>query len=552
MPTGDAIEVVPIDDESPARYAEAAALLERATHVGGHAAPEVAYMLALAYKRQGKTVEARAALRKIAKPDAAVFLQMGLLSLREKNLAQAEGEFCRAAEMDPDSFPACYNLLLTRLTLGHVDLARALLPRAIELADSVDERRFLTLLQALLNVAPLTPDPSPPRGEGGDRSGDGFDPVLADMLEADEDRLLLLLWGLGQLDVSHALLKAFAAARPQSLRVQEAFAEVVLVRAKSLMDRGDWLQAERELVPLTRVKGLAKAHQTVLYNLLGVCACLNQDFTGGVRYLTQAVRLSNADPRLYQNLALACELQGEVAQADQQWNRYFDLLTAGADLPRPSGHVDYRDRLAYEGLVRLGGRYSERERWAQALGYVQRAQRIRPRDPDILERLFHLYNQLKRPEDARRTLRQLREVRPNEPQYDLFELDLVEVKNLSDVDKMLGEIDRVLKRHPNDARVEERALTMVGNVIPLMHDMADRLTDELSKVVNQVRSLPNYKINWAAVSDVVRDLQREYQRLRKITNKCLPLVSRDDHRRAIRDLSELIDRKIEVCRSMLR
>ncbi len=541
MSTGDAVEVVPIEDESPTRYAEAAALLERATHVGGHAAPEVAYMLALAYKRQGKTAEARAALRKIAKPDAAVFLQLGLLSLREKNLAQAEGEFSRAAEMDPDSFPACYNLLLTRLTLGHVDLARAQLPRAIELADSADERRFLTLLQALLKAA-----------QPGDGNGDGFDPALADMPEGDEDRLLLLLWGLGQLDVSHSLLKALAAVRPQSLRVQEAFAEVVLVRAKSLMDRGDWLQAERELTPLARVKGLAKAHQTVLFNLLGVCACLNQDFPGGVRYLGQAVRLSNADARLYQNLALAYELQGEVAQADQQWNRYFDLLTAGAGLPRPPGQVDYHDRLAYEGLVRLGSRYSERERWAQALGYVQRAQRIRPRDPDILERLFHLYNHLKRPEDARRTLRQLREVKPNEPQYDLFELDLVEVKNLSDIDKMLGEIDRVLKRHPNDARVEERALTMVGNVIPLMHDMADRLTDELSKVVDQVRSLPNYKINWSAVSDVVRDLQREYQRLRKITNKCMPLVSRDDHRRAIRDLMELIDRKIEVCRSMLR
>ena len=117
---------------------------------------------------------------------------------------------------------------------------------------------------------------------------------------------------------------------------------------------------------------------------------------------------------------------------------------------------------------------------------------------------------------------------------------------------MLGEIDRVLKRYPNDSRVEERAVTMVGNVVPVMHDMADRLTDELSKVVDQVRNLPNYKINWSAVSDVVRDLQREYHRLRKITNKCLPLVSREEQRRAIRDLADLIDRKIEVCRSILR
>jgi Flp pilus assembly protein TadD len=538
MSTGDAAEVFRTDGAPPARYAEAASLLEKAAHAG-HTSPEVAYMLALAYKRQGKTAEARAALRKIAKPDASVFLQMGLLSLHENNLAQAEGEFSRAAEMDPDSFPACYNLLLTRLTLGHTDLARAQLPRAIELADSADERRFLTLLQALLNA-----DPS--------ANGDGFEPALADMLPADEERLLSLLTGLGQLDVSHALLKVLAAARPQSPAVQEAFAEVVLVKAKAFMDRGDWLQAERELSPLARVKGLTKSHQTVLFNLLGVCFCLNQDFNGGVRYLTQAVKLSNTDARLSQNLALACELHGELAQADPQWNRYFDLLGAGADLPRPPGHVDYHDRLAYEGLVRLASRYSERERWAQALTYVQRAQHIRPRDPDTLERLFHLYNHLKRTDEARRTLRQLREIKPNEPQYDLFELDLVEIKNLSDIDRMLGEIDRVLKRHPGDARVEERALALVGNVIPHMHDLADRLTEKLSKIVDQVRNLPNYKINWSAVSDAVRDLQREYQRLRKITNKCMPLVSREEHRRDIRDLADLIDRKIEVCRSILR
>ena len=46
--------------------------------------------------RQGNTTEARAALRKIVKPDANVFLQMALISLEEENLQQAEGEFERA------------------------------------------------------------------------------------------------------------------------------------------------------------------------------------------------------------------------------------------------------------------------------------------------------------------------------------------------------------------------------------------------------------------------------------------------------------------------
>src|SRR5262249_9075816 len=199
MSTDGPIEATPIDDEPPARYAEAAALLERATHVG-HTAPEVAYLLALAYKRQGKSADARAALRKIGKPDADVFLQMGRLSLRETTCAQAEGEFSRAVEMAPDSFPACYNLLLTRLPLGHVALARPLLPRAIELADAVDDRRFLTLLQGLLAKAPFTPGTRGVAGEGGITAGNGdaFDPALADLLPADEERLLALLLSLGQ------------------------------------------------------------------------------------------------------------------------------------------------------------------------------------------------------------------------------------------------------------------------------------------------------------------------------------------------------------------
>ena len=79
-------------------------------------------------------------------------------------------------------------------------------------------------------------------------------------------------------------------------------------------------------------------------------------------------------------------------------------------------------------------------------------------------------------------------MRPSDPQLDLYELDLVEPKNLTDIERMLGEIDRILKRHPNDARVEERAIGMVGNVVPLMGNLCDQLTEQMSKVMHQVRN----------------------------------------------------------------
>src|SRR5205823_1789966 len=156
----------------------------------------------------------------------------------------------------------------------------------------------------------------------------------------------------------------------------------------------------------------------------------------------------------------------------------------------------------------------------------------------------------KRINDARRTLEQLRKLRPSEPQYELYELDLIEVKALNDIEKLLTDIDRIRQRHPGDGRVEDRAISMVGNIIPLMGNLCDQLTDQMSRVVDQIRSLPDYQINWSAVREVMRDLLKEFQKLRRITGKCLPLVASDEHKRIVRDLAEHIDKKIEACRSM--
>src|SRR5437764_15151085 len=130
--TLDEVAEVPVAEPIDARYATAAVLLEKAVQAGC-SDPQVAYMLALAHKRQGKTTEARAALRKIARPDANVFLQMRLLSLQENIVAQAEQEFARAWQMDNKSFAACHNLLISRLTLGRIEPALELVPKAVEL-----------------------------------------------------------------------------------------------------------------------------------------------------------------------------------------------------------------------------------------------------------------------------------------------------------------------------------------------------------------------------------------------------------------------------------
>ena len=540
-------EVLPVAEPVQSQYEVAAQILDRAVQAGCQDA-NVLYMLALAHKRQGKTNEARNALRKISRPDANVILQMGLLSLEEGNLAQAEGEFERARQMDKDSYEICYNLLLTQLTLGKIEECTKLIPDALELLDrnagnlpagtnAADERRYLHLLQSLLQLCDesLLRDPR-------------FDPVLSEMTPNDEQRLLKVIRSLGQLDVVHTLLKALTAARPRSAAVREAYIEAVLVKAKDVMDRCNWTEAELLLRPLAGDRSSSRANQVALLNLLGCCACLTQDFDGAVAHFQNALKLADRDARLHQNVALAHELRGDLNSADPHWNRYFDLLDQR--VPAPPDVPRYLTSLAYESLSRLATRYSEKEKWTSALGYVQRAAKLRPDDPDTLERLFHLYNHAKRPHDARQTLNELRRLRPKDPQLDLYELDLVEVKGLADIEKLLMEIDRILKRYPGDARVEERAVGMVGNVIPLMGNLCDQLTEQMGKVIDQVRHLPNYQINWTAVRDVMRDLLREFQKLRRIVGKCMPLVHSDEHKRIIRDLAEHIDKKMEACRSM--
>jgi tetratricopeptide (TPR) repeat protein len=539
-------EVIPMATPTgppPRTRAEAAVgVLEKAVQAGCQD-PNVLYMLALGYKRQGKTNEARAAFRKIQGPDANVFLQMGLLSLHEQQIAQAEEEFNRAWQMDPSSYPTVCNLLLTKLTLGKVAECLELLPRALELvgrneriADAEDERRFLTTLQALLRCSQARDAPF------------GMDSTLAQLSPIEENRLLRVIRSLGHLETVHRLLEAFSEARPRSTSIREAYIEAVLVKGKALIDRCAWTEAELLLRPLSRERGISRSAQVGLWVLLGCCACMTQDFDSAVKHFLAAIKVSPNDCRLHQNLALTWELQGDLGQADPHWNRYFDLL--GDEVPGPVDIPNYQEALSYEGLVRLANRYRDKEKWSSAVNYMQRACQLRANHPESLEQLFHLYVQAKRHPEARRTLDQLRKMRPEEPQYDLYELDLIEVKGLNDIERLLTEISRIRGTYPNDPRVEERATMMVSNVIPLMGNLCDQLTDQMSKVIDQVRHLPNYQINWGAVREVMRDLLREFQKLRRMTGKCLSLVSQEDQRRQVRDLAEHIDKKMEDCRSM--
>ncbi len=119
MNTPEILDAVLAPDPEMTRLDAAARLLEQALQCGP-ADPQIAYLLAMARKRQGKIADARAALRKIAAPDANVVLQMAVLSFMENQFAQAEQEFESAQQLDPACYAAGYNLMLTRLCQGKI------------------------------------------------------------------------------------------------------------------------------------------------------------------------------------------------------------------------------------------------------------------------------------------------------------------------------------------------------------------------------------------------------------------------------------------------
>lgn len=544
-------------------WAEAARLLEQSVRAGNQD-PQAAYLLAMSYKNLGRIADARQVLSKVANADANVLLQRGVLAFHDRDYAQAAEEFTRSWEKFPDSWPAAYNLLLTRLCLGQASECGELIPQLLHLAPTPADQRLLTLLRVLM-LAAAPGDPSTEALEA--------PMLLGGMTGEEEARLLDLLSGLNQFDVTFALLAKLVALRPRSDHAHAAFFGVALVQAKTHLDRCEWGEADSRLSGLRRrTEGSARLdalYVLVLNQMIGVSACMLQDFDRGLqafraaqevfhRELQQAgtqermQRLFNTHgvplaAWLEQNLALAHELQNRLDKAEPHWLRYLDALEQNFSRSQPA---DYLPSLAFECLTRLAEQFSKVERWTSALGCLQRAHRIRPNDYDTLERLFHLFTQLKRSEDARKILRRLREVRPNDPQVELFDLEVRELRSVEEVERLLADLRRILQKYPGDLRVEERGTAAMHNLVPALERCADQHTAQVNKVVDQMRRLPSYQINWPVVRDIMRDLEDQFVYLRRVAQKCLAQITHDDLRRDLNRLIAHCDRKIDQCHTL--
>ena len=544
-----------------ARWNDAARFLEQATKAG-LAEPPALMMLAQAYKHLGRTGEARKILARIQPADAAVRMQRGLLAFREAEYGPAADEFQAALDLDPSSFPAAYDLFLARLWNAQIDPAREALGKAVALVTDENERRFLIRLLILLHSLP------------GGRPPEDAAAQLMGMSNPEEQRLLDLLVGLGRYEIAYPLLSRMLAARPQSGGVFRAFFGAVLVQAKQFMDKNQWEDAKILLAPLRR---RIDQHRTALdpfllialYQMLGVCSAMLQDFSQAVVWFNLALEIGRKEaadqthdvarwtsPRgvpmvalLEQNLALVNEWLDRMPQAEPYWKRYAELLQANFTRSVPAQLLP---ALTFESTSRQVDLAQKQERWNDAIELLRRAHQLRPTDYDTLEKLFNLYTQLRRPDEARKILRRLREVRPDDPQVELFELDVREVRSIDEVDAILQDLRRVAQKFPGDLRVDDRTKSTITHLVPILERFAEQYAGQLHKVVDQMRRLPSYQVNWPVVRDVMRDLEEQFGQLRRIGQKMQALTSADDQRRDLQRLVQLCDRKIDQCTTLAR
>lgn len=503
---------------------KAAGLLEKCLQVGCKD-PQAAYLLAQAYQRQGRVREAREALSKIAAPDAGVFLQRGLLALQEKQLAVAEEEFARARQLDPAGFSAGYNLLMTRLSLGKLEAAGEVLPSLLDQAPESDRGLFQHLKALLTN------------GSSGE---------LAALDRAQEEKLISLLRKLGNLEPVGRLIQELRQVRPDSPPVREAQFEVSLLAARQELHRCNWIQAEQQLASWGRQWDVVRTPVTTLHNLRGCAACLGQDFAAGIQHFNAAIKLDDSDPCLHQNRALALELSGDSHRAEQAWMRYIEEIQESKSSPAELPH--YGRRLAIDALLRLAGTYSDRLNYAAALPLVERAHRLQPENPNVLDRLFQLYRQLERTDLARRALQRLHQLLPGDPNLELYELELSPLRRSEELENWINALERIMQRYPRERRVQERATVLLGTFVNLVKDLTRQGNDQFSRATRQVRALRQDEINWRAVHKVMRDLRQEFTVLRHAVGRALVIDSHPGHLAQIRDLVDSLDRKIEETR----
>jgi hypothetical protein len=139
----------------------------------------------------------------------------------------------------------------------------------------------------------------------------------------------------------------------------------------------------------------------------------------------------------------------------------------------------------------------------------------------------------------------MRHQRPKYATYELYELDLIEIRSSEDLEKLLDVLGRVVDMFPDDPPSIEKA---VVRVTPALQYRADQLTKLMREIREDLRRLFEDSPGWYDALRDLRGVKRDLRRLRQVTRYCASLPIAEPQRRRLDTLTEELERKIEYCR----
>ncbi len=104
---------------------------------------------------------------------------------------------------------------------------------------------------------------------------------------------------------------------------------------------------------------------------------------------------------------------------------------------------------------------------------------------------------------ARKVLTHLQQLRPKHPPFELYELDLIEVRNAADLERLLDALAHAVERLVDDPGSQDKA---VVRVLPQLQSRTDQITRVLREIREDLHKLYEDSPGWF---DALRDLRGE-------------------------------------------
>ena len=134
---------------------------------------------------------------------------------------------------------------------------------------------------------------------------------------------------------------------------------------------------------------------------------------------------------------------------------------------------------------------------------------------------------------------------------EFFELELIEINNLDNCNRVLAGLEALQSKHPDDARVAERQAQLLGAITVYLKRLSRQIVEQSAKAASRVRRLPTYQEAWPEMKQYLRDLRSRLNRTRKTALRGLALATSESQRRDLQQIVQQTSQEIDRCQAMV-